>query len=787
MRALERKLLRDLWHLKGQVLTVALVVACGISAFVGMRGTYTSLMRSCTAYYDRYRFGDVFAHLRRAPDALQPRLETLPGVARAYTRVLDYVRIPFEGDPQPPTASLVTIPSDGVAPLNDLRLERGRLPEPGRANEALLLERFAVGHHIAPGDTLPVVIKGVRSVLRIVGLANAPEFIYPMQPGAVTFDEERAAVIWMTRDAVAPALDMKGAFNDVVVRLEPGASAAAVTAELDRVLEPYGGLGAVDRSRQPSNYVVSGELEQLQSFATAMPLIFLGISAFLLNVVFGRLVQLQRGQVATLKAVGYADLQIGLHYLGFVTGVVVIGTALGIGLGAWFGLALTRLYGDIFHLPILSYRVEPSIVAVSFAASLAAAAVGAGGSVWRLTRLPPAEAMQPPAPAAYRPLLLERLGWQHLVPQAWRIVIRELERRPARTLLSIAAIAIAMGTLVLGRFAQDSVDYLLDLQFGVAAREDLDVSFTDPAPERAVRELAHLPAVVRAEGMRSVAVRMSAGPRQRDVALVGHPDDLTLRRVLDWRGRVTPLETDGVVLTTKLAEILDVAPGDTVDVRVMEGSRRRFRLPVSGLVDEMFGLQGHLRLAALNRLLHEAPTVTGAQLRILPEGEVDVRRRLGLLPRVAAVSSQRAEREHIERQMAQAQLIRMVVVSLFAAAITVGVVYNNARIAVSSRSRELATLRVLGFTRAEVSQLLLGELGLQVLLAIPPGLLVGRGLTWLVMATIDPERYRWPVVISPVSYAFAAVVVLAAAALSALLVRRHLDRLDLIGVLKTRE
>jgi putative ABC transport system permease protein len=787
VRALERKLLRDLWHLKGQVLTVALVVACGISAFVGMRGTYASLVRSCSAYYERYRFGDVFAHMRRAPDAIRPRLETIPGAARVYTRVLEYVRIPFEGDPQPPTATLVTIPPDGSAPLNDLRLERGRLPEAGRPNEALLLERFAVSHRIAPGDTLPVVIKGVRSVLRIVGLANAPEFIYPMQPGTVTFDEERAAVIWMERAAVAPALDMDGAFNDVVVRLEPGASAAAVIAELDALLEPYGSLGAVDRSRQLSNYVLNGELEQLRSFATAMPLIFLAVSAFLLNVILVRLVQLQRSQIATLKAVGYGDLEIGIHFLGFVSGVVVIGTVLGIGFGSWFGLALTRLYGSIFHLPILSYRVEPPIVAASFLASLAAAVMGAASTVRHLTRLPPAEAMQPPAPPAYRPLVVERLGLQRFVPQAWRIVIRELERRPARTLLSVMAIAIAMGTLVLGRSARDSVDYLLAFQFGVVAREDLDVSFTDPLPERAARELAHLPGVVRAEASRSVPVRMSAGPRQRDVSLVGYQEHAMLRRVLDWRGRVTPLETDGVVLTAKLAEILDLVPGDSVEVRVLEGPRRRSRLPVAGLVNEMFGLQGHLPLSALNRLLREDPTVTAAQLRIRPEREADVRRRLGLLPRVAAVSSQRAEREHIERQMARAQLIRMVVVTLFAAAITVGVVYNNARIAVSSRSRELATLRVLGFSRAEVSQILLGELGLQVLLAIPPGLLVGRGLTWLVMSTIDPERYRWPVVISSVSYAFAVMVVLAAATLSALLVRRHLDRLDLVGVLKTRE
>ncbi|HEU4697842.1 MAG TPA: ABC transporter permease [Gemmatimonadales bacterium] len=787
VRALERKLLRDLWQMKGQVLTVALVVACGITAFVGMRSTYASLERSRATYYAHYRFGDVFAHLRRAPDAVAPRLEALPGVARVYTRVVDYVRIPFEGDPQPPVATLVTLPPDGVAPLNDLRLERGRLPEAGRPGEALLLRSFAERHGLGPGDTLPVVIKGVRHVLRIVGLANAPEFIYPIQPGSLTFDEERAAVLWMERAAIAPALDMEGAFNDVVVRLAPDASGAAVIAALDRVLEPYGSLGAVDRSRQLSDYALSGELEQLRSFATSTPLIFLTVSAFLLNVVLGRLVQLQRGQIATLKAVGYADLEIGLHYLAFVSVVVLLGTALGVALGVWFGRALTGLYGEIFHLPVLAYRLQPGIVAVSALASLAAAAVGALASAWRVVRLPPAEAMQPPAPAVYRPLLVERLGLQRLVPQAWRMVIRELERRPLRTVLSIFAIAIATGTVVLGRFAEDSVSYLLDLQFGVAAREQLDVAFTDPLPERAARELAHLPGVLRVEGMRSVPVRMAADARHRDVVLLGYAEGAELRRVLDQRGRVVPLETDGVVLTTKLAEILRVAPGDSVAVRVLEGERRQVRLPVTGLVDEMFGLQGHLRLAALNRLLQEDPTISGAQLRIEPAREPDVRRRLGLLPRVASVTSQAAERRHIERQMAEAQMVRMVVITCFAAAITVGVVYNNARIAVSMRSRELATLRVLGFSRAEVSQILLGELGMQVLLAILPGMVLGHWLTWLVTSSIDPERYRWPVVIGPASYAFATIVVLVAGTLSALLVRRHLDRLDLIGVLKTRE
>lgn len=787
MSALDRKLVRDLLHAKGQVLTVALVVASGIAGFVALRSTYASLLRSRDAYYERYRFGDIFAHLRRAPDALVPRLERLPGVARVYARGLDYVRIPLETDAQPPIATLVTIRTTGPAPLNDLRLERGRMPEPGRAGEALLLASFAQRRGIALGDTLPVVIKGVRYALRIVGFANAPEFIYPLQPGEVTFDEERSAVLWMGRDGIAPALDLAGAFNDVVIRLEPGAAAEAVIAGVDRLLEPYGGRGAVDRRRQLSNYALDGELEQLRSYATSVPIIFLAVAAFLLYVVLSRLVELQRGQIATLKAVGYPDHRIGFHYLGMVSVIVLLGAGLGLGLGAWLGSSLTALYGSIFHLPELSYRVDPSVVGSSVLASLAAGVVGALTSARRVMRLPPAEAMRPPAPAVYRPLLLERLGLRRFVTPSWRMVIRELERNPVRTLLSMVGIAIATATLVVGRFMYDSVGYLLEMQFGVVAREDLSVAFTDAVPVRAARELAHLPGVLVAEGIRTAPVRMSVGPRYRDVALVGYPERAELRRVLDWRGRERPLETDGVVLTTKLGEILGVRPGDSIDVRVMDGERRQVRLPVTGVVEEMFGLQGHMRLAALNRLLQEAPAITSAQLRVVPAMEAEVRRRLARLPLVASVTSRDAERAHIEQQLARPQGVTTLVNTLFAITIAVGVVYNNARIAVSTRSRELASLRVLGFTRAEISQILLGELGLQVLLAIPLGLVLGRWLTWIITAPIDAERYRWPVVVSAATYAFAATVVLISGAISALLVRRHLDRLDLIGVLKTRE
>ncbi|HEU5048789.1 MAG TPA: FtsX-like permease family protein, partial [Gemmatimonadales bacterium] len=309
----------------------------------------------------------------------------------------------------------------------------------------------------------------------------------------------------------------------------------------------------------------------------------------------------------------------------------------------------------------------------------------------------------------------------------------------------------------------------------------------EPASTRAAREIAAIPGVLRAEGERSAAVRVSAGHRYRDVPLIGREEGAELRRVVDKLGIATAVRAEGICLTAELGRILGVGLGDSVDVRMLQGERRRTRLQVSAFSEELFGLQAYMPLAAMNRFLGEGPSVNAVHLRVDPRHDPAIRARLGTWPRIATVTSREAERAHIERQTASYQRVTMLVITLAAVAITIGVVYNNARIALSLRSRELASLRVLGFTRAEISRMLLGEIAFEVLLSLAPGVLAGWALTWLVTAPVETERFRWPVVMTAETCAFAAGLVLAAATASALLVRRRLDRLDLIAVLKSRE
>lgn len=781
MSALRKKLRRDLWRLKGQVFTIALVLACGFLSIIMLHSTYQSLLAARDAYYAEYRFGDVFARLERAPDRVAGRLESLPGIARVYPRIVEDIMVPLASEPDPVTGRIVSIPDDGVPPLGGLYLRSGRLPAPGADDEAVILEQFARAHKIQPGDRLPAVMNGNLRQLRVVGVALSPEYVLAMSERGFGIDERAFVVIWMLRGAVAPVFRLEGGFNDVVIRTEPGASVPAVLDAVDRELVRYGGFHAVARDRQTSNLALTGELDNLRSLALAIPAIFLAVAAFLVNVVVSRLVFLERTQIAVLKALGFTDRRIALHYLGLVASIVAIGAVIGIAFGAWAAHWMTDLYSDFYRFPTRIYHVSPALVVVTVGIGLVAAITGALGAVYRVVRMQPAQAMRPPAPLSYHRTLAERLGLGRALGPSAMMVVREINRRPVRFLLSTAGIAMGVGIFIFGRFTWDSFEYLFEEQYLREHREDLTVALTSPRPAGAIQELAHLPGVELAEGERSVPVRIRAGLRWRDTVIIGYAPKPELHQ--------PPFElpSDGMLLTDQLSTVLDVRAGDLVEVELLEHDWPVREVLVRGFVDEPFGLQAHARADWIDRLLRVEPRVTAIMLRVTPEHLADVRARLKELPAVGGVTSRARVIENYRAQMGGSMVVITMILGLSAAAIAIGVVYNNARIALSLRSRDLASLRVLGFTRREISTVLLGELGAQVSLGVPLGLLFGTWWARAYAATIDQEVIRFPLHIAPSTYATAATIALVSGLVSALLVRRNLDRLDLVGVLKSAD
>ena len=788
MRAINRKLIRDLWNIKGQVLAISLVIAAAVCVYVMYLGTFDSLRLTQSAYYDQYRFADVFASLKRAPLYLEDRIRQIPGVADAQLRVSASVTLDMEGMAEPAVGRLVSIPARQRATLNDVFLRLGRYPDATRRNEILVNEGFAIAHDLEPGDEIRAVINGRRRSLEISGIALSPEFLYTIRPGDIMPDDARYGIIWMNRQELAAAFDMEGGFNDVALRMMAGASEDDAIAALDRILERYGGLGAIPRSLQLSHWYLNNELTQLQSFGTIIPIIFLAVSAFLLNVVLGRIIAVQREQIAALKALGYTNFEVGLHYYQWSLLVASIGIALGLAAGTWLASSMLGLYNEFFRFPVLEFQISPNVIAVAVLVSLASALLGARGAVRGAVNLPPAEAMRPEAPTRYRVSWVERVFLGRWVAPATRMIIRNISRRPIRSALTSLGIAFGAAMMIVGMFFLDAMSYAMNVQFNVAQRHDLAVSFVEPASPGALYELASLDGVMNLEPMRSVPARLRFEHRVRQVAVTGLVEGAELNRVIGSNLQQILLPPEGLVLSATLARILGASRGDTLQMEVMEGGRPVRDVVVTEVVDEFMGTSAYMEIGALRRLMREGQVLSGAYIQIDSAGLDGLYTRLKATPAVVGVALKDAAIQSFKDTIEQNMGLIVFFNQIFSSIIAIGVIYNAARISLSERGWELASLRVMGFTRGEISYILLGEFAILTAIAIPLGLGIGYGLAALTVATVgDTELYRIPLVVGTRTFATAATGVIVSAIVSSLVVRRRLNRLDLVGVLKTRE
>jgi putative ABC transport system permease protein len=786
VKSLDRKLLRDLWLLKTQVVSIALVIACGIGGFIGSISTYSSLLWSRGDYYDTARFAHVFATAKRAPQSLAVKIHAIAGVAEVETRVVRDSQLSLPGVTPPMIARLIGFDFAHPPGMNRLTLKSGRWPAPGAKGEVVVNQRFLEARSLKLGAQMNVLLSGKLERLALVGTVLTPEYIYATRGGGMP-DDEWFAVLWIDAQALAAAFNMEGTFNSVLLRLQRGTSPEATVEALDRLLEPYGGFGAVGREDQVSHKILSQEINQQRIFGTVLPAIFLLVAAFILNVVLHRQVNAQRGEIAALKALGYEDRAIAWHYLKFASVIVLLGVAIGVWLGWWLGNAMTGLYTDFFHFPEFHYRLEPWLLLASAGAALAAAFGGALAAIRGVVRLRAAEALRPSAPAEFRPLMIERLGYAGLLTPAQRMIMRNLERKPLRAATTVAGIAGSVAILIAGTFWSDAIEWFMDVQFNMVQRAQVTVGFAEPVSRDARWELERLPGVKQVEVTRAIPVRLRAGHRSYRTAINGLADDATLLRILDAELREATPAPGGVLLTTRLAERLGVAPGDEVVAELLEGKRIKAPLRVSGTVRELAGMNAWMRLEDLNRFAREGAMVSGAGLLVDRVQESALLERLKQMPAAAVVIVNRTLVDTFRETSAKNVLFFTAILSAFAATIAVGVVYNNARIQLAERAWELASLRVLGFTRGEVSVLLLAELALEIAAAIPLGFAAGYGLAALLLALMPHEMIEFPLVISRATYLYAGTVVVAAGVVSALIVRNRIDNLDMVGVLKTRE
>lgn len=784
---LDRKVLRDLWRTRWQVLAIALLIACGVAVSVMAFSAQRALAQAQARFYEETAFADVFATAKRAPLSLAARLVKLDGVTAVDARIVETGLVDVPGLVRPATARMVSLPARDEGALNRIRLTQGRLPDPGRRDEAVALKTFLDAANVRLGDRLTAVVGGRSFTFTIVGAALSPEYVYVPAPESFMPDDAHRAVLWLRRPALEQAAGMTGAFNAVSLRLAPGVSEAAVLQRLDQILGPYGGRAAYGRADQPSHAFLEAELKELSTSASILPPVFLLIGAALVHMVISRLVEAEREQIGLLKAFGYGNVEATAPYLKTAAAIGLVGAAGGGLAGALLGAAIVEQYRNYFRFPDLAISFHWPAFLVSAAVAVLAALLGSVGAVARAAALSPAIAMLPPRPAAYRRGGLDRLLGRLRVDQATRMVVRRLERFPGRAVLTTLGLASSLALLLGAQFLFDSLDQVVDQAYFRTQRWSESVAFQEARGLAAMQGLRRLPGVLAAEPVRGVAVRLKSDGRQELTRIVGLEPRALLQRPLDAADRPLPLVGRGLVLSEALAGRLGVRPGAFLWAEVIDGRAPEARLPVVAVARDYSGFSAYMPRRELNRLMGEGDVADGAQLLIAEDARQAFYRSIERTPFVIGAASRDETVRAWRRTMAEAFRVNITFYVGFAAVIAFGVAYNVVRIALSERARDLATLHVLGFGHAECAYILAGEVAVLALAAVPIGFLGGRALAYGLVAAYSRDELRLPAVISAQSHGVALAAYLAAVLLAVVFVVQRVWKLDLVAVLKTRE
>lgn len=786
VRYLDIKLVRDLFHMKAQVLTISLVVACGVAVLAGMLSTYESLLLAQRSFYNHSRFAHVFAEVKRAPSNLTQRIGKLDGVSQVEDRLVYDLLLDMEGRDEPAVGHFVSLPRGQQSALNRLQITKGRWPLPEQDNEVLVGQAFFEFNKLELNQEISAMFNGRYRKLRVVGVAVSPEYIYVVPGNNPLPDDEHYGVFWIRRDSLAAAFDMQGAFNSLSLTLLPGTNRQAIMKTIDRWFLPYGGIGSYSRKEQTSNMYLTDEIRGLKIQATVIPFIFLCVAAFLLNVVIGRIISTQREQIATLKAVGFRDTTVASHFLKMSLVIVSIGLILGMALGYWLADSMTQLYIQYFRFPVLTQTMPPYIPFLSLSLSAGSALLGVLHSLRIIFRMAPAEAMRPSLPTEYHSNWVERSGLPQKFSNEGRMVLRGLGSRPLRSVLSALGISFALVIVILGMFWSDAIDHLMHVQFSLIQKEDASITFVKPLPNRALHELQSLPGVIHAEGLRAIPVRIYHGPKTETTAMFGVSPDSQLKAILDTNLNPIPIPQNGIVMSQTLAKKLKVSPNDKIAFEVLEGSRPKGVLPVGGIVDDFLGQFLYARSDTLHRLMKEGPKMNSVLLKTDGEQNQKLYTKLKNYPAIASVNFKTAALKTFNDTTAKFMLVFATILTIFSIVIAFGIVYNSARITLSERDWEFATLQVLGFSSWEVFKMLMGEILILCVAALPLGWTLGYYLTKALIDYMAPEELAIPMKIEMSTFTWGGLTLVGSVIISGYVLWRKIRSLDFNEALKTR-
>lgn len=806
---LNTKLYRDLWTSKWQFMAVAFVVVLGVSMYVAGLVSYHNLFESYTTSYRRLRFADLWVGCDQAPEEVVRVIEKMPGIAKVVGRVNVEYPLLLAGDSDTSVVGrFIGLPAQGRPALNDVHVVSGRYFKPQARREALLETGFARSHRIEPGDLITADVEGSTEDFRVVGLVQSPEYIVAVRnkqygmPTPSTF-----GVVFVPQEQAQESFNLVGKITEICALVEglpsgppSAARGSGLTSKhplvkaVHEMLKPYGAGDPTVQDEQASNEALRIDLQSIQQLATIFPSLFLLAAAMTIYVLMTRIVLSQRPHIGFLRASGFTQRAVIQHYLSYTLVVGLLGGLAATVAGYYMGYLITREYVTTLNIPYLAMQARWDIVATGIAISLLTCVVAGFLPAWSAGMMPPAVAMRDEVPGPTRRLAMDRLLTAFAsLPYTLKVPLRNLVRSRRRTFSTALGIASGVSLVLVSAMFLDAIDFSITSYFGKMQVYDALVQFLPDQSADMVYHLSLRPGVEIAEAGLSLPVELERQGKKFSTMLLGLPPRGKLYRVLDTEGKPTHLTDDSLRIGNLVRRRLGLETGDEVMVRYSFSSKEvpaegmmRIGPPIQqpattlvyaniDIVRKLFGSSLHLA----NR------PVTGVALKADPRYMDSLRHHLHNLPQAAAVEITADTKKELDAMM-RFTYIFISVMLLFGGSLAFAIVFNTLSINVIERTREVASLRTLGFQNSQIARMLTLENLMVAVLGLLLGFPLGRLLCNWLIKTYQSETVDLQVILYPRTYVLTAVGMVLIVIVAQIPSLRSVSRLDLAKATKER-
>ncbi|SHK12211.1 ABC transporter permease [Paramaledivibacter caminithermalis] len=781
MKKLNLRLIRLIKKSYGQAIAVITVIAIGLLVYTAMKMAALNLENTLNEYYDLTNFADIYVQVVKIPGNEVKDLENKYGITNAQGRVVSDVPLKVEDEEEKVTIRIISIPNNDER-INNIYLIEGDGIK-NKNKDVLVVEQFAKARNIAIGDTLSVQMNGKLYNLNVAGIVSSPEYIYLMENEQTLIPMPgKFGVVFVADELARQSFGFGSSYNEIVIKVKDENEIDKIEDKLEKVLKKYGVKRIIVRDNQLSNRMISEEINQLKNMAKVVPVIFLGVAALIIAVMISRMVKKDRVPIGVMKALGYKNIDIVLHYIKYSLVIGILGAIIGTNLGMLLAGAMTKMYLQYFNIPILKinyyYRYIMSAILL---ASIFCITAGLWGGK-RVLKILPAESMRPEAPRSGKRILIERIKiiWSNL-SFSWKMVMRNIFRNKKRFMFILVGISLSFAMLFLTFYQFNTALFMFENHYGDFQRMDYNINFSKPMNQRVIKDLKHLVNIDSIEPKVEFPFEIKNGWKSKVVNIIGIKRDTIFYKFENLNDEIINLPDEGIVLSENLAKFLDVSKGDTITINSFIPHRDDIHIIIKDVIKQSLGINAYMDIDQMQFKLLDKELITGAYI----DSNDAVKKKLSNLKNLTSIQSLQ-DLQNIFKQFLSLTISSISILVIFSGILGFAVVYNSTIMGISERRLELSSLRVMGFSRKEIFWMIVKENLIMTIFGIIVGIPIGLSFVKGVEKAFSNELYTLRGDISFSIFLFSILLTVFFVVAAQLFTLKKIYKLDFMEALKSR-